>query len=57
MLFEWDEEKADANLKKHKVSFKVATTAFSDPFFNRVRGSGPFDRRESIYLDGRVCRR
>lgn len=33
MLFEWDEERADANLKKHKVSFKVATTAFSDPFF------------------------
>jgi uncharacterized DUF497 family protein len=30
--FEWDEEKAKANLKKHKVSFDEATTVFSDPF-------------------------
>ena len=30
--FEWDEEKARANLQKHKVSFDEATTVFSDPF-------------------------
>lgn len=30
--FEWDEEKARINLKKHKVSFTEATTVFSDPF-------------------------
>ena len=30
--FEWDEEKAKANLKKHKVSFDEATTVFVDPF-------------------------
>jgi len=30
--FEWDEEKAKANLKKHKVSFDEAATVFSDPF-------------------------
>lgn len=30
--FEWDEEKAKANLKRHKVSFDEATTVFSDPF-------------------------
>ena len=30
--FEWDEEKAKANLKKHRVSFDEATTVFSDPF-------------------------
>ncbi|MBI2556643.1 MAG: BrnT family toxin [Planctomycetes bacterium] len=30
--FEWDEEKAKANLKKHKVSFDEATTIFIDPF-------------------------
>jgi hypothetical protein len=29
--FEWDEEKAKVNLKKHKVSFDEATTVFSDP--------------------------
>jgi uncharacterized DUF497 family protein len=30
--FEWDEEKAKANLKKHRVSFEEATTIFIDPF-------------------------
>ena len=30
--FEWDEEKAKENLKKHKVSFEEAKTVFGDPF-------------------------
>ena len=29
---EWNEEKAKANLKTHKVSFDEGTTVFSDPF-------------------------
>jgi len=29
--FEWDEDKAQANLKKHRVSFDEATTVFADP--------------------------
>jgi uncharacterized DUF497 family protein len=29
--FEWDSEKAIANLRKHKVSFDEATTVFRDP--------------------------
>ena len=29
--FEWHEEKAKANLKKHRVGFDEATTVFSDP--------------------------
>ncbi len=28
--FEWDPEKAKANLKKHKVSFEEAVSVFSD---------------------------
>jgi len=32
MLFVWDPEKAEANLKKHKVSFNLAATIFHDPF-------------------------
>jgi uncharacterized DUF497 family protein len=31
MEFEWDDEKAGANLKKHKVSFVEAATVFGDP--------------------------
>jgi len=30
--FEWDEEKARTNIKKHRVSFEEAVTVFSDPF-------------------------
>ena len=29
--FEWDEGKADANARKHGVTFELATTIFHDP--------------------------
>jgi uncharacterized DUF497 family protein len=29
--FEWDENKAEANLRKHDVSFDLACTVFHDP--------------------------
>ena len=29
--FEWDEEKARANLRKHGISFEEAVTVFLDP--------------------------
>lgn len=31
MDFDWDEDKAEANLKKHGVSFSEGGTIFSDP--------------------------
>lgn len=31
MIFEWDAEKAEANLKKHGLSFPEAVLAFRDP--------------------------
>ncbi|MBA2336044.1 MAG: BrnT family toxin [Pyrinomonadaceae bacterium] len=30
--FDWDEDKAAANFKKHKVKFEEAKTIFGDPF-------------------------
>lgn len=33
MEFEWNEEKAGSNLKKHGVDFKEATTVFDDLFY------------------------
>jgi uncharacterized DUF497 family protein len=30
--FDWDEDKAAANLKKHGVNFEEAKTVFGDPF-------------------------
>lgn len=32
MIYEWDPDKADENLKRHKVPFDEATSAFTDPF-------------------------
>jgi uncharacterized DUF497 family protein len=31
LTFEWDEEKAQANVHKHGVSFEEAKTVFNDP--------------------------
>lgn len=31
MVFQWDEEKANTNLRKHGVSFREAATVFYDP--------------------------
>jgi uncharacterized protein len=33
MDFEWDEDKAAANLSKHGVSFEEANTVFDDPLY------------------------
>jgi uncharacterized DUF497 family protein len=32
LTFEWDEQKAEQNLRKHRVSFEEAKTVFGDPF-------------------------
>ena len=32
LTFEWDEEKARKNLRKHQVPFEEAKTVFLDPF-------------------------
>jgi uncharacterized DUF497 family protein len=32
MRFEWDPRKAESNLRKHDVSFQLASQAFFDPF-------------------------
>ena len=31
MIYEWDPEKAEANLRKHGVSFEEGVTVFLDP--------------------------
>ena len=32
LKFEWKENKAEANIRKHNVSFEEAKTVFGDPF-------------------------
>ena len=36
MNFEWDANKAAANLEKHGVSFEEATSAFFDPLSSTI---------------------
>jgi uncharacterized protein len=31
LVFEWDSQKADSNLRKHGLSFRTAQIVFSDP--------------------------
>ncbi len=31
MKFEWDQQKAISNFKKHKIRFEIAITVFDDP--------------------------
>ena len=48
--FEWDEEKAKANLKKHRVSFDEGTTVFTDPFSMTIHDPG-HSADEQRYVD------
>jgi hypothetical protein len=32
LTFEWDEQKAEQNLRKHQVDFEEAKTVFGDPY-------------------------
>ena len=34
--FEWDDDKASTNLRKHQVSFETACEVFHDPFIEMV---------------------
>lgn len=36
LVFEWDPAKAEANQKKHSVSFEEASTVFGDPLARLV---------------------
>jgi uncharacterized DUF497 family protein len=44
--YEWDDEKAAANLARHRVSFETARLAFGDPFAVELD-----DRRENYGED------
>jgi len=44
MEFEWDDDKADSNLRKHGVSFLEAQTVFADPL--ALTGCDPDHSRE-----------
>lgn len=49
-IFEWDEEKAKANLRKHQISFEEAMTVFMDPQ-SLTRPDPKHSEEEDRFLD------
>lgn len=47
--FEWDSQKAEANLRKHAVSFEEAATTFGDPL-GRLLDDPEHSGRELRYV-------
>jgi uncharacterized DUF497 family protein len=50
LRFEWDEEKAETNLRKHKVSFEEATSVFDDEFV-MVREDSDHSEQEEGFIN------
>jgi len=47
--FEWDEQKAEANLAKHAISFQIAKQAFDDPAaLDRFEGHNNGEERFNV---------
>ena len=57
MKFEWDDEKARANLEKHGVSFGEATEAFYDPNALEDYDSKHSNEEERFFIIGMSSRR
>ena len=53
LQFEWDETKAAANRRLHKVSFEEATTAFADQESLTIPDPDHSDEEERFILLGR----
>jgi uncharacterized protein len=53
LRFEWDPAKADANERKHGISFTEALTAFSDPLSLTIPDPDHSEREDRFLLLGR----
>lgn len=51
-LFQWNTEKAEANLKKHGVSFEEATTVFLDPLSLTIHDPLHSDEEDRFIITG-----
>lgn len=50
--FEWDEQKAQANLEKHGVTFKEAAEAFFGPFYQYGDATPPGANEQRDFILG-----
>ncbi|HDL85687.1 MAG TPA: BrnT family toxin [Candidatus Acetothermia bacterium] len=56
LLFEWDPKKAQLNIKRHKMSFDEASTAFRDPLSRTIDDPLHSDDEERSVLIGQSIR-
>jgi len=57
MLFEWDEDKARLNLRKHGVSFDEAQTVFTDEFSITIPDPEHSDEEQHLLILGLSSRK
>ena len=50
--FEWDDEKAAANIRNHGVTFEEAADAFSDPYARLAPDAAHSGEEERFFLIG-----
>ncbi len=48
--FEWDEDKAEKNLKKHGIDFADAVSALEDEMALTIEDVGPYDEQRMITM-------
>ena len=54
--FEWDDDKASSNLKKHKVSFDEGATAFNDPLVANIPDPDHSENEDRFIVIGTSAR-
>ncbi len=54
--FEWDDEKASHNLKKHGVSFEEGATIFNDPRIATISDPDRSEDEERYVSIGILCK-
>ena len=45
MLWDWDDDKALSNLRKHNIPFELAIRVFQDPLHNSVEDDYEYEER------------
>lgn len=50
MTFEWDEQKASTNFRKHAISFEEAKTVFIDEYAKLIKDPDHSQEREDRFL-------
>ncbi|MEX2316501.1 MAG: BrnT family toxin [Pirellulales bacterium] len=56
LVFEWDEDKAKQNVKKHSVTFEEASTVFSDPLSRTIYDPLHSDEEDRYIILGQADR-